>query len=554
MSTNMARIREYISIISISFGVIGVLGIVCAYTSSIPAAETSYQWLWCGRMMMVYCILASIGILVSEKGIAYFHESVEWGLVFMGGTEAVWGLLQIYGFYSSNHSLYAVTGSFFNPGPYSGYLALTLPVCLHKYLLLRSKPDRNMIENIACVFVISVILLLLAVIPAGMSRSAWIASAVSCLFVYGMYHKWLLYVKKMWRSHRCMITGAVFLLLMMVSACGVGMYRLKPDSAIGRMFIWKISCMAVAEKPLTGHGTGKFIKAYGISQENYFSSGMYSENEERVAGCPEYAFNEYLRVATEYGIPALLLLLAGIICCIRCGLRKHRIGICGALVSLSIFAFASYPMEFPCFIVSFVFLIMACITGRSLIVPFIFTVITGIAGVQLVRTNEYDSCVSWSNCRLLYNTGASGVAKEEYGELYMHLKNRPRFLFDYGRVLYKEKDYVNSIKILKEANALSCDPMIMNIIAKNYHELKEYKKAEEWLIKSTNMLPGRIYPYYLLARLYANSGFYDYDKFREMAYIVMTKEPKVKSTAIDEMRNEIKKMLADEKKTHSHIE
>lgn len=96
--------------------------------------------------------------------------------------------------------------------------------------------------------------------------------------------------------------------------------------------------------------------------------------------------------------------------------------------------------------------------------------------------------------------------------------------------------------------------MIMNIIAKNFQELKEYKKAEEWLIKSTNMLPGRIYPYYLLARLYANSGFYDYDKFREMAYIVMTKEPKVKSTAIDEMRNEIKKMLADEKKTHSHIE
>ena len=63
-----------------------------------------------------------------------------------GGIEAVWGLRQLYGYAVSNHSLYVLTGSFFNPGPYSGYLAMILPVCLHQWLTKRGEilcSDRN---------------------------------------------------------------------------------------------------------------------------------------------------------------------------------------------------------------------------------------------------------------------------------------------------------------------------------------------------------------------------------------------------------------------------
>lgn len=56
-----------------------------------------------------------------------------------GGIEAVWGLRQLYGYAVSNHSLYVLTGSFFNPGPYSGYLAMILPVCLHQWLTKRGR-------------------------------------------------------------------------------------------------------------------------------------------------------------------------------------------------------------------------------------------------------------------------------------------------------------------------------------------------------------------------------------------------------------------------------
>ena len=63
--------------------------------------------------------LCSIGIIVC--------------LILVGTIEAVWGLLQVYGYEPSNHSLYALTGSFYNPGPYSGFLAMCLPVALHEY-------------------------------------------------------------------------------------------------------------------------------------------------------------------------------------------------------------------------------------------------------------------------------------------------------------------------------------------------------------------------------------------------------------------------------------
>jgi hypothetical protein len=50
--------------------------------------------------------------------------------VFTGFVEAVWGLRQLYGFTTSQHSIFKITGSFFNPGPYSGWLATVFPVAL----------------------------------------------------------------------------------------------------------------------------------------------------------------------------------------------------------------------------------------------------------------------------------------------------------------------------------------------------------------------------------------------------------------------------------------
>lgn len=115
-------------------------------------------------------------------------------------------------------------------------------------------------------------------------------------------------------------------------------------------------------------------------------------------------------------------------------------------------------------------------------------------------------------------------------------------MFEYGHCLHKQKKANASNHILERALKYSSDPMILNIMGKNNQQEGDFWAAEECFIRSTNRLPGRIYPYYLLAKLYVEPAFYQPEKFKKMKQIVLTKKPKVPSTAIREMREELIKL------------
>jgi O-antigen polymerase len=50
-----------------------------------------------------------------------------------GLIQAVYGNLQLWGYYPSHHGLFKMTGSFFNPGPYAGFLCAVFPVAVGLY-------------------------------------------------------------------------------------------------------------------------------------------------------------------------------------------------------------------------------------------------------------------------------------------------------------------------------------------------------------------------------------------------------------------------------------
>ena len=56
--------------------------------------------------------------------------------ILLGIVEAIGGLGQLYGVVLSHHSQYLLTGSFYNPGPYSGFLAMIFPIA---FVLFRIK-------------------------------------------------------------------------------------------------------------------------------------------------------------------------------------------------------------------------------------------------------------------------------------------------------------------------------------------------------------------------------------------------------------------------------
>lgn len=533
-----------------------LLSLVCVAYSVLPADETIGQWVWFDKVSMLSGVCVLAGLLLSRNLGLYFCMAVSWSLILLGCLEAIWGLCQLYGFTFSRHSLYALTGSFFNPGPYSGYLAMVLPIGLHQWLvckkgeeiLRQAQYDKYNLRNIVWwgkrIASGGVILLILCVLPAGMSRSAWLAAGISSLWVYGCHAGWGERIRNIWWLHKQRIIAGVVGILCFSILAGFLFFTLKPDSARGRLFMWKITCHAIAEKPLLGYGSGNFAAAYGDAQEAYFAAGDYAPWEERVAGSPEYAFNEYLRVAVELGIPLALCLLAVVIVCLYVGIKKERYGICGAILSLMVFSFSSYPLQLPVFVVTSIALLLACILGNGrwewLGLAILSATIGGLRLKSDMRTEQ--ACREWMNARVLYNSGAYKSTEKDYARLYPLLKDRATFLFEYGHGLHKQQKFEASNRILKEALKRSSDPMILNILGKNSQQSGDYLAAEDWFIRSTHRLPGRIYPYYLLAKLYAEPGFRQPEKLREMRLIVLTKEPKVNSTAVRQMREELKKI------------
>ena len=542
MGTGMEenRIRQIKAVVTwtvLWMAVLVLLSMVCVASSGLLPAETVGQWVWFDKasFLLAGCILSAL-IFKSKGDFISLDSVISWVLVVLGGSEAILGLRQLYGFATSGHSMYALTGSFFNPGPYSGYLAMILPVCLYQWLVCGRRGGRVVAGG--------VMLLIFCVLPAGMSRSAWLAAGVSCLCVYAWHMDWTDKFRLLWQQQRQRVVMVVVGGFCVLLLAGYLLFVLKPDSARGRLFMWKITCRAIAEKPLTGYGIHNFAAAYGNAQETYFAAGDYEPWEERVAGSPEYAFNEYLQVAVELGIPLAVCLLVVVVLCLYRGVRKGRYGICGAILSLMIFSFSSYPLQLPVFIVTFGGLLVACLSGADRWQWLGLAVSVGIIGGFRLKNDLQveQACREWMNARVLYNAGAYQSAEKEYGRLYPLLRDRASFLFEYGHGLHKQQQFGKSNRILKEALQRSCDPMILNVIGKNYQQMGDCLSAEDWFIRSTHRLPGRIYPYYLLAKLYAEPGFRQPDKFEKMKRMVLTKEPKVHSTAIRQMREEIKKI------------
>lgn len=476
-------------------------------------------------------------------------------IVCTGLIEALWGLEQLYGYRMSNHSLFRLTGSFYNPGPYSGYLAAVFPLSLYFILRVSRLKKHSWWHYTSVIYGVSVIcfVLVLLVLPAGMSRSAWLAALISSGWVYWNERLGWKKAKEVWGRYKKWVTALSVISIVCLSIGLYGIYLLKKDSADGRLLMSKITTKAILHQPVTGTGLGGFPAAYANEQARYFTSETATQTEQLVAGAPEYAFNEYLQIGLEQGVFGLIVFLLLVGCCFYSGIKNRRIGTTGGLLSLTVFASTSYPLQLPAFWVLLVFLLVTCIAepssfslGKSLSL-WVSTASVGIVAALLcfalfyLQQGRYTAYAAWSKAQILYKNSAYAAAVPQYATLYEFLNHKPEYLFEYAQCLHKTGDYQEAVALLERASLLSADPMIHYMIAKNKQELKMYREAEYHLLHGIDILPERIYPYYLLSKLYAAPDYYDPDKLQAAIDSVLTKEPKVETTAIREMRNEVKK-------------
>ena len=396
------------------------------------------------------------------------------------------------------------------------------------------------------------------VLPAGMSRSAWIASISSCLWVYAMYRLNWEQIKAKVRQHRKLYITSTILGCILLSGGSIALYSLKKDSADGRFLMWKITAKAIQKQPITGTGLGGFPAAYAEAQAEYMASGKATEQEKRIAGCPEYAFNEYLQIGLEQGVVGLTLFTAWLGLLFYKGIKNKRYACCGGLMSLALFAFSSYPLQLPEFWVVLIFLGVMSVTpdkdeirenqaesnahrwGKQIF--FMGISILGI-GLFWMQKDHYKAYQKWNKAQMFYNNKAYEAALEVYEPLYPLLKHKPEFLFEAAQSLSKTGRYEKANEYLERAILLSSDPMLYYVMAKNEQCLGEYRQAEKHLLHAIDILPERIYPYYLLMNLYTEPSYFQPAKLKMAIDSVLTKKPKVESSAIKEMKEKARSML-----------
>lgn len=470
-------------------------------------------------------------------------------LLLAGSIEAIWGFLQVYGWADQYHSLYRLTGSFFNPGPYSGFLAVILPVALHT--LLGPKPlcrVDKIVYGLGVICLVSIIL----VLPAGMSRSAWVAAGAGCGVVVWRQKRSREYVRRGigrigrgWK--RCWLGGILLLGL----SIGGGLYLLKKDSADGRLLVWKMDLAVMRSQPWLGVGIGRYPGALGEAQAVYFANSPADPREEYVADAPEYGFNEFLQLGGEYGLIGLCLFLS-ITGIASGGLFKRNTqqtgGVSGALSAFLVFACFSYPLHMLPMAMLFVLLLAWSVNvgakgvrirrwaGQILWLP---VMVLGLVAAWRLTEKE-TAYKTWKTARAYFRQGDYQEALNRYTPLFSALSDRPAFVFEFGECRFQNAQYGNATAIFLWAAELSADPMVYNKLGKNYQALKQYDRAEKAYVQAAHMIPHRIYPLYLLALLYREMG--DMEKARDMARQVIDQEPKVWSPAVEEMKTEMKQL------------
>lgn len=446
--------------------------------------------------------IVSLALFVCRREVA--ERLVVFALSLWLACESVFGIMQLLGLAISRNTMCPMAGSFANSGPYGGFLAVCIAVVFAAAWKWRD--SGNLYDRI--LFWLSSVsgCLGIVVLPASMSRTGFVALLVSAVAFALIDTESKSYLK----SHKWLILSVIAVAFVV----GAGAFCIKKDSALGRFHIWEMELRAIADKPLTGHGFGKALGAYGDAQAEYFETEEHGQERIRISGCPEYAFNEYLRMGMEFGILGLLLSVAVIVFGVLALFRTGS-SLAYGLIAWGIFAMASYPLDvWQLRLLLAVFLgaaIGASVKvgkrGRLILVPALVCLSVGSMLVWLPENKRRKEAESkWLDERRFANFEIFDGMADRLAELYPQLRMKFRYLYDYGYALHKEGRYAESNVILREGSLISSDPMFYNIIGKNFEALGDYEQAERSYIHSHNMVPSRLYPYILLMEMEEKRG------------------------------------------------
>lgn len=451
--------------------------------------------------------------------------------------QSVWGLLQHFGVLTSQHNLFAITGTFFNSAPYSGYLATMLPLVMG-ILFVSANISKKLVsfssplwKTVIRYILKSMLVLCVLVIYLASSRAAWLASFTSVLFLIYSFLRHSNttlrnatngFVKRTMLQLRLVKLGCVLLVISVITISAWYLYLMRPESANGRLLVWKATLNMIADHPIVGVGAGQFSSRYMHYQASYLSTTTHSF-EKILADNNIFAFNDPLRLWAEFGIPGLLVVLGTLLSAFFGRLKVTHswtaIIARSGLVALLVFSLFSYPASvLPLMVLVVFFLALIAqeqsthqitislfpkLFGKILIVMF-FCLLILISTVQAFRLTW--ACKQW---KIVTKSTILQGQKEDLEilkEIYPVLKNDGFFTAFYGHRLLLSRKYIEAERMLQQAASLLPTSDVYLDLGECFFYLNKVTVAEQTYRYALKMVPNRAKPIKALALLYLHEG------------------------------------------------
>lgn len=470
--------------------------------------------------------MMEMGLLyVALKGILSWTQLsptyILYGILLCGVYEAGLGVWQLVSG-TSRHSLYLMTGSFQNPGPYSAYLMMAA--------VIGWGWTQELIKGRLRTAVWCMTAFMLLLLPATWSRAALVAVGTIALWLYR---------QKYWKYRWTVWIGVVVF--------AVGFYLAKQGSADGRILTWTASLTAWWHKPWLGVGMGGFRVACadGVAElyREHPTSWLFTSG-----GVTDFAFNDFLKVLVEQGLVGALLCVATAVLVMKKLYNASRPLFYG-LLSLFIFSMFSYPFELLPYQIILVLLSAFAAShvdedeetihrklGRVILLLVLVPIAFFVAKEMQLR-HETDKEVKMF----------SGMHHEAFINDYYELKplemDNASFLFDFGKTLREAKRYNDSNAVFRQGTQVCSDPMFWVLIGNNYRDMQCYQEAEEAYKKAFAIMPNRLYPLYQLMGLYEETE--DVEALRRTAREIMALQPKIKSPATEAMADSARRKVIE---------
>ena len=439
-----------------------------------PVSLSVWRWVDVASLLAFYVFVRQS----SSKDIRVLLACVLAG----GVIQCLYVGMQGMGLLPSLHIAFPMTGSFLNPAPLAGYLAVL--ACMGMVGLFCKDGFQGNLRTVAWVS----LLLFIPFILLLNSRAAWSALLVVAVgILYGRL--------KMKRKGFYAVCIVIALALSLY-----GLYRMREVSADGRLFIWKNTCEMIKDHPLTGVGIDRFKAEFPAYQAQYHSQ-LTEEVEKYYDGNTFWVFNEYLHALAETGclLPLLSLLPLGMVWRYKDVSTETRMA-AGGLGCLLVFGFFSYP--FSILTLKVLAVLFLGIIGRESRVVCSWNVSNSL---QSVVGGTAVVCVAFTVYGLMVVSKLSSYAHTDERYAYW-FRDNVSFVRHLCQETLERGDTVQAVRILTDAIGRIPVAGFYQHRSELYTETGDYQQAEADYKFLRNLSPTALEPVLKLARLYRDTG------------------------------------------------